>query len=176
MIAADVDVLLFRIIHIAAGVAWAGSLFLFVVFVQPSVAAIAPAGAPFMGELLGKRHLVRWLLIFGGLTIVGGAYLYWKGWQAAGALGEWISSSYGAILTVGAVAALIAYGIGLFVSRPSAARVLAIGRTIAASDEPPPAEIAEEMKALQGRLKIAARTSLGLLVLSVLTMATARYW
>jgi uncharacterized membrane protein len=75
MIAADVTMIVFRIVHITAGVAWAGSVFLFVVFVQPSAAAIAPAGAPFIAELLGRRRLVDRLLLFAAVTIAGGALL-----------------------------------------------------------------------------------------------------
>ena len=35
--------IVFRTVHILAGVVWVGSVFLLVMFVQPSVAAIAPA-------------------------------------------------------------------------------------------------------------------------------------
>ena len=58
MLASDAFMVVFRIVHILAGVAWVGSVFLLVVFVQPSAAAIAPASAPFMNELLGRRRLV----------------------------------------------------------------------------------------------------------------------
>ncbi len=47
---AAVFMLVFRVLHIAAGVAWAGSVFLFVVLIQPSAAAIGPAAGPFMME------------------------------------------------------------------------------------------------------------------------------
>ena len=59
---ATIFMLVFRVLHIAAGVAWAGSVFLFVVLIQPSAAAIGPAAGPFMMELLGRRKLVSWLL------------------------------------------------------------------------------------------------------------------
>ena len=176
MIAADVTMIVFRIIHILAGVAWAGSIFLFVVFVQPSVAAIAPAGAPFMAELLGGRRLVDRLLVFAALTIAGGAVLYWRAWDAAGSFGDWIGSRFGAVLTVGAVAAIAAFVIGLFGTRPSVQRLLALGRQIAKSDGPPAPELAAEAGRLQARLRVLARITLGLITISVLAMATARYW
>lgn len=176
MIAADATAIVFRIIHIAFGVAWAGSVFLFVVFVQPSVAAIAPAGAPFVAELLGKRKLVDRLLLFGALTILGGAVLYWQRWDEAGSFGDWIGSTYGAVLTVGAVAAIAGWLIGLFGSRPSVQRLLALGRQLAQSEGPPAPELAAEVQRLQIRLKVFGRAILGLLIVSVLAMATARYW
>jgi hypothetical protein len=176
VIAADVTMIVFRIIHITAGVAWAGSVFLFVVYVQPSAAAIGPAGAPFIAELLGRRRLVDRLLLFGAVTIAGGAVLYWRAWDAAGSLGDWIGSRFGAVLTVGAVAAIAAFLFGLFGTRPSVQRLLALGRQIAGADGPPAPELGAEVQRLQARLKVLARISLGLIAISVIAMATARYW
>ena len=46
-----------RIVHIVTGVIWVGSLFVVVVFVQPSAATLGPAGAPFMSELRRRRFV-----------------------------------------------------------------------------------------------------------------------
>jgi len=167
--------LVFRIVHILAGVAWVGSVFLFVVYLQPSAAAIAPAGAPFLAELLGRRRLVDGIIGMAATSVTGGLFLYWRDWHAYGSFGNWIGSAFGAVLTVGAVASLVALGIGVFVTRPNVVRLLALGRQVAQSGGPPPPEIAAEMGAIQTRLKIFARVSLGLLAVAVLTMATARY-
>jgi uncharacterized membrane protein len=175
MIGAEVDMIVFRILHITAGVMWAGSLFLFLVFVRPSAAAIAPAGAPFMAELLGRRRLVHWLLGFASVTILAGAYLYWKGWDAAGGLGEWLDSEFGLTLTIGAIAAIVAFLVGLIGTRPTVARMLAIGKDVAASGGPPTPEQASELAAIQQKLGVYGKTSLSLLVVAVLAMAIARY-
>src|SRR5215210_447576 len=148
MIAADVTMIVLRVIHITAGVAWAGSVFLFVVFVQPSAAAIGPPGAPFIAELLGRRRLVDRLLLFGAVTIAGGAVLYWRAWDAAGSLGDWIGSRFGAVLTVGAAAAVAAFLIGLFGTRPSVQRLLALGRQIAGAEGLPAPELSAEVQNL----------------------------
>ena len=177
MVATEWFMVVFRIVHIGAGVAWVGAIFLLVVYVQPSAAAIAPAGAPFMAELLGKRRVVDGIIASAAISVVGGLILYWRDWHDTGSFGDWIGTSFGAMLTVGAVAALAALGIGVFVTRPNVMRMLALGRRAAeeATGEPDPA-IAAEIGAIQRRLKTFARSSLGLLVLSVLAMATARYW
>lgn len=101
MIASDVYMLVFRIVHIGVGVLWVGSVFLFVVFVQPSAAAIAPAGAPFMGELLGTRKLVDRLVALGVTTVVGGPFVYWRDWHQYESFGSWIGSAFGVTLTSG---------------------------------------------------------------------------
>lgn len=175
MVAISVYMLVFRLVHIAAGVAWVGSLFLFVVFVQPSAAAIAPAGAPFMAELLGRRRLVDRIIAMGGLTVAGGLFLYWHDWQAYGSLADFAGSAFGTAITVGAIASLAALAIGVFATRPNVMRLLAIGRRAVEAGGPTP-EQAAEMGGIQARLKVYARTSLALLAVAVFAMATARTW
>lgn len=175
MVSLSVYMLVFRLLHIAAGVAWAGSLFLFVVFVQPSSASIAPAGAPFMAELLGKRRLVDRIIAMGGLTVTGGLFLYWHDVQAYGSLGDFVGSAFGAFITIGSVASVAALTIGVVATRPNVMRLLALGRSAAEAGGPTP-EQAAEMGGIQARLKVFARTSLSLLAVAVFAMATARYW
>jgi hypothetical protein len=174
MIATSTYMLVFRVLHIAAGVAWAGSVFLFVVLIQPSAAAIGPAAGPFMMELLGRRKLVSWLLSLAGTTVVAGLFLYWRIWHGYGSLGDFVSSRYGLSLTIGAAAAIVAFSIGLFGTRPNVARLLELAAR--ASEGGPPAEVAQEIPRVQARLKVLARAALGLIAVAVFAMATARYW
>jgi hypothetical protein len=175
MVAVSVYMVVFRLLHIAAGVAWAGSMFMFVGFVQPTLAAIAPAGAPFMAELLGKRRFVDRIIGTGGLTVTGGLFLYWHDWQVYGSLGDFVGSAFGTAITVGAAASIAALAVGVFATRPNAMRMLAIGRQAAEAGGPTP-EQAAEIGGIQQRLKVYARASLSLLALAVFAMATARYW
>jgi len=167
--------IVFRIVHVLSGIAWGGSVFLFVVFVQPTVAAIAPAGAPFMAELLGKRRLVNVLIGLGSATVIGGLFLYWHDWHASGSFGTWIGTRFGATLTVGAVAAIVALAVGIFGTRPNVTRVLAMGRQVAQSGGPPTPEVAAEIARTQTRLKILGRISFGFIAVAALAMALARY-
>jgi uncharacterized membrane protein len=172
MLAASVFMVVFRIVHIVAGVIWVGSVFLFVVYVQPTSAAIAPAGAPFMAELLGKRRMVDGIITSAFITVTGGLLVYWRDWQT---YPDFLGSTFGLVLTIGALSSLVALGFGLFVTRPNVMRLMALGRDVAASGGPPSPETAAEMGAIQGRLKVVARLSLGLLLLAVVAMASARY-
>ena len=175
MLATEWYMLVFRIVHILAGVVWVGSVFLLVVYVQPSAAAIGPAGAPFMNQLLGERRLVDGIIAMALITVIGGLFLYWHDWHLFMTFGDWIGSTFGKAFTVGALAALAALAIGVFGTRPNVARLLALGRQVAESGGPPTPEVATEMAATQGRLKTFARVSLGLLLVATLAMATARY-
>lgn len=176
MVAVSTYMLVFRILHITAGVAWAGSVFLFAVFVQPSAAAVAPTAGPFMMDLLGKRKLVSWLLSLAGTTVVAGLFLYWRDWHEYASLGDFVSSGFGLALTLGAIAAIGAFLIGLFGTRPNVGRLLDLSARAAASEGGAPPEVAQEIPRVQARLKTLARSALALIALAVLAMSTARYW
>jgi len=175
VLAIDWFMVVFRIVHILAGVFWVGSVFMLVVFIQPSAAAIAPAGAPFMSELLSKRRLVDRIIALGSITIAAGLVLYWHDWHQYPSLSDWIRSHFGATLTVGMVFAIAALVVGLAVTRPNMTRFLSLGRQVAESGAPPTSEVGAEIGAIQATLKTAARVSFGFLIVAVLAMATARY-
>jgi uncharacterized membrane protein len=177
--AADWFYIVFRTFHIGAGIAWVGSVYFFVAFVQPASAAIGPAAAPFMTELLGARRLVDRILVLATVTLLAGLILYLKDMNLAGGFGDWIGTARGLVFTIGGLAAIAAVAIGVFGTRPAVERLLAVGRGIGQAAQQggaPPPELAAEVPVLQEKLKAYARASFALLVVAVLTMATARYW
>lgn len=176
MLAINTYYIVFRVLHVVSGVAWGGSVFLFVVFVQPSAAAIGPAASPFMRELLGERKLVNKILWIAAFTIVGGLFLYWRDWHGFASFGDWIGSRFGLVLTIGSIAAIAGFLVGLFGTKPGVDRLMALGRQVAEAGGTPPPEVAEEIPRLQSRLRVLARTNLALIAIAVLAMATARYW
>jgi hypothetical protein len=175
MLGLSVYMLVFRLLHIAIGVAWVGSVFLFVIFLQPTAAAIGPAGAPFMTELLGRRRLTDRIVGMGVATVVAGLFLYWHDWQAYGSFGNWIGSAFGAVITLGMLATIAALAIGIFWTRPMAARLGFLGQQAAEAGGPTP-EQGAELARLQRLLRVFACINLALLAVAVIAMATARYW
>ena len=174
MLAADTSMVFLRIVHIATGVIWVGSLFVVVVFVQPSAAALGPAGAPFMSELR-RRRFVDVVFIDAVFTVIAGAFLYWRDWHTYPSFGDWIGSSFGAWLTVGALLAIAGLGVAASFTRPTIGRLVSLGKQVAESGGPPPPETAARIGALQRRLVSAERVSFSLVLLAVVAMASARY-
>lgn len=174
MLAADASMVFLRIVHIATGVIWVGSLFVVVVFVQPSAAALGAAGAPFMSELR-RRRFVDVVFIDAVFTVVAGAFLYWRDWHTYPSFGDWIDSSFGASLTVGALLAIAGLGVAASLTRPTIRRLVALGMQVAEPGSPPPPETAARIGALQRRLVVAERVSFSLVLLAVVAMAAARY-
>jgi hypothetical protein len=151
-------------------------VFFLVVFVQPSARAIAPAGAPFIAELIGRRRLVDRLLAMAAVTIVAGLFVYVRDMNDHGGFADWVGTSFGLGLTLGALAAVVTFGVGLLGTRPATMRMLALGRQMGASDGPPAPEVAAEFGRIQARAAALAKVNLTLVTIAVLLMATARYW
>jgi hypothetical protein len=172
----DWAVFVFRLIHITAGVWWAGSIFMFVVFVQPSARAIAPAGAPFMMEFLARRKVPDRLLMLAATTIVAGLVLYWIRWHDYASLGDYATSGMGLGITIGALSAITAALIGLFATRPTANRFMGLAGQVAASGQPPSPEVGQQIQQLQAKLTMLAKLNLTFVTIAVVCMATARYW
>src|SRR3989442_266727 len=93
-----------------------------------------------------------------------------------GSLGSLLSTGYGVALTVGVGTPIAPASSGLFVTRPKVPRVLGLLRGIADSGAQPTPEQGAQIAKIQLTLKIYARISFALLVVTVAAMATARYW
>lgn len=162
-----------RVMHIVLGVFWAGTIFFVVAFVQPIVGAAGPEGGRFMLRMRDKRFFDI-LPAAAVLTILSGLVLYWR--LSAGFRPEWIGSPYGLSLTIGGLAAIVAFVIGVFVMRRASLRVLDLAQS---AQQAPEGEarvaILAELEALKPRTVTSARWVAALLLVSVLTMAVARY-
>ena len=174
MLATDTSMVLLRIVHIGTGVIWVGSLFVVVFFVQPSAATIGPAGMPFMAELR-RRRFVDVVFIDAVLTVLAGAILYWHDWHLVASFSDWIGTSFGQALTVGALLAIAGLGVAGSVTRPTIRRLVALGQQVAESGGPPSPETAARIGTLQHRLVVAERLSFSLVLLAVVAMSSARY-
>jgi uncharacterized membrane protein len=174
MLATDTFMVILRIVHILTGVIWVGSLFVVVVFVQPSAATLGPAGAPFMSELR-RRRFVDVVFIDAVVTVVAGSFLYWHDWHLYPNFGDWIDTNLGVGLTVGALLAILGLVVAASVTRPTILRLVSLGRQVADSAGRPSTEQAARIGALQRRLVVAERVSFSLVLLAVVAMASARY-
>ncbi len=168
----DLEMAAMRLIHIGLGVFWAGAIFFIVLFLEPSVRAAGPHGARVL-QGLQQRKLLTILPVAAALTILSGIALYWR--ASVGFNTNWMTSRIGVSLTTGAVAAIVAFLIGVFVMRAS---TLEAGRLAAKAQhsegEAQPA-LMTEVQALRLRTRTSAQWVAALLTVAVATMAVARY-
>ncbi len=163
-----------RLVHVVAGILWSGAAVYYLFFIKPSVKAIGASGPQFMTNLVERRKLPIFMISTSLLTVLAGGILFW--FSSGGFLADWLTSGPGIGFTIGALAALVAFLFGTFGIGPTSAQLGALGGQIAASGLGPTSEQAARMQSLEKRLGLAEQVDFIMLVISMVTMATARYW
>jgi hypothetical protein len=169
----DVYLIILRILHIAAGVFWVGAAALFFFFVEPTVKELGPTGGAFMGHLSKVKKMPLVILMSAGLTVLAGILLYLR--ASGGFDVDWITTATGLTFTIGGLAAIIAFLIGVTVVKPAVDRLGALGAEIQASGGQPSKAQAVQLQAVERKLKMVGRTNIALLTVAVVAMAIARY-
>jgi hypothetical protein len=165
---------LLRFVHVVAGILWAGAAISYLFFVKPSVKSIGAAGPQFMQNLMERRKYPIFMVSMSLLTVLAGGALYW--FISGGLNLAWVKSGPGLGFTIGSLAALVAFLVGTFGIGPTAGQMSALGGQIAASGKGPTPEQAAKLQTLEKRLNLAEQIDFIMLVIAMLTMATARYW
>lgn len=176
MLATSPFMLVFRFFHIVAGVMWVGSAFLFVGFIGPAAAEVGPAAGPLLTVAVKKRKVAKVITILGITTVLAGWIMWLKDMSNFGSFGDWVTSRFGLVLTIGGVLATVAAYLGAMGVGRNVERMVDLGNEIAASGGPPSAEQQARMDHLGKELERHGKLDLVLLVLAVTAMATARYW
>ncbi len=164
-------VIVLRLLHILSGVFWVGAAWMLAGFVSPTASASGPEGTKFMQRLMGGR-LPTLISAAAGINILAGFLLYWRytNWRL-----DLITTGAGLGFTLGALAALAAFGVGVGMSKPAADRLGALGKEIAASGKPPSPEQATTIQQLAKRVSDAAAWVAILLAVALIAMSAARY-
>lgn len=166
----DLYLALLRLLHVGAGVLWAGAIFFMAFFLMPTVRALGPDGGKFVQSMGQVTKLSRVLPGSALTTILAGALLYWE--VSGGFNPRWLVTPAGITLSVGAIAAILAF------FGPASALARGQKRTIALMKDlntraPNEAE-ARELKALQAKVPGRYRQLVTLMLLAVLCMALFR--
>ena len=169
----DVLLIFFRIVHVGAAMIWFGGAIVSSFYLQPTVVALGPQAQPFMQHLMVRRGMGTMFPIVAGLTILSGAVLYWR--DSSGLQAAWIASPTGLAFTIGGLAAILAFVLGGILIGPGIAEQTAVRGELASGNGEPTPEQRERLARAEGKLKLAGRIDLPLLLLAGLTMAVARY-
>jgi uncharacterized membrane protein len=167
----DVYVITLRLIHILAGVLWAGWAFVSVAFIEPAMRAAGPEGGKFMQALTGKTKLLQAMLAAPLLVILTGVLMYWR--VSGGFSRSLLVSSSGLWLTIGSLAGILAFVLGLMINRPAAERLAALSREMQSAGGPPSSEKMAELRVQQQRLAMGGLYGAILLAVTVIGMALA---
>jgi hypothetical protein len=166
-------IVVLRLVHIVSGVFWAGAVFVFVGFVEPTASARGAEGSRFLQALAGKSGYSQSLMGAGIMTVVAGLALLWL--DSGGFQPAWMASGMGITLSVGMLAGIMAAVVGIGLGARNAMRLGKVAGVVQARGGAPTPEEAAGMDALQGRLRNGARLTAAFLAVAVAAMAVARY-
>jgi putative copper export protein len=162
-----------RLVHILSGVYWAGTMFFFVTFLEPSLRSLGPDGGKVMVRFFERGYL-KLLPIVAVLTMLSGLWLIWI--LSSGFSAEYMGSTIGMALSTGGTLAIIAFIVGMTVMRPAAAHIWVLARRVAEEkDDAARNGLMAEMGRLRSRSVLGARIVFALLIGAVGLMAIARY-
>jgi len=166
--------LVLRLLHIIASVCWAGGGFIFFLFVEPTAKAMMPAGMQFVDYMVTKRRFSIFMVVSSTLTVLTGALLIWQ--RAGGQWLDYVKTGPGLIFTLGSIAGIVVYFIGMFGVNPRAVKLAKIGGEIqAAGGATTPAQGAE-LHRLDKEMSVLNLADFLLVAFSLILMASARYF
>jgi uncharacterized membrane protein len=166
--------IILRLIHIVSAIFWGGSIMYLALFIVPTVKKLGPEGGKFMQELSQTNRMPIILTLAGLLTVIGGILLIER--LSGGFTAGWFGTPHGIVISTGAVFAIIAFFIGIFVNKPSVERMTAIGKAAAEKGGPPSPEQMAEIQKLRARLFSAVNVTAILVLLAAISMSIARYF
>ncbi len=162
-----------RILHVGSGILWVGAAAVFSLYIEPTLNSLGPDAEKFINELIEVRKIPIYFAATSSLAVLGGVLLYWR--DSNGLQLSWITSPSGLAFTIGGLSAGAAWLEGNVFTRPAVEKVGAIGAEMKAAGGPPSAELIDRMQAAQKRLRRIGQITLGLLVVAVVGMESARY-
>lgn len=162
-----------RLIHILGGVYWAGTVFFFTTFLEPSLRSMGPDGGKVMVRLV-ERGYMKLMPAIAVTTVLSGLWLLWI--VSDGFSPGYMGSKMGMAFSSGGALAIVAVVYGVSVLRPAGERIARIAGEL--SQEPSEASraaLTSEMEKLRRRTTVGARIVFVLIVGAVALMACARY-
>jgi uncharacterized membrane protein len=168
----DIALIVARVLHIGAGVFWAGTLFFLGRFLLPALGDSGPAGGQVMAAL-AKRGFTTAIPVAAILTVLAGIFLFYR--VSAGFDNVYMGSGPGITYSIGGTSAIIALIIGATIVRSSVEKMLKLGERMQGATESDRAAIMAEMTSLRQRGSGATRIVSVLLMITVFCMAIGRY-
>ena len=163
-----------RIVHFVGGTCWVGGAIIYHLLLEPTAKATAPGSRQFMQYFMVRRHYPVYMGISCTLTVLSGALLLWH--SSNGLDVNWVTSGPGTVLTLGSVLGIVALGMGLFILSPTAKQIAGLGQAIETAGGAPLPQQMSELHHLETKMSRVGWIEFGMMLVSLLTMAVARYW
>jgi uncharacterized membrane protein len=162
-----------RLIHISSGVAWAGTTFFMVSTLIPAARAAGPEAGRFLGRMAGSNRMLIFIGVSNTLTVISGILLY--GALTSGFKLDWLSSGRGMVLTIGALAGLVAWVVGVIGMGPTGKRVANLIESMQSAGGPPAPDQMAALQTLREKQGQYGSWLAVLLAIAVVGMSIAEY-
>jgi uncharacterized membrane protein len=169
----DGSIIVLRILHVGAAMAWFGGAIIGAFFLGPTAEALGRSGQPFMDHLMNRRRMGIFFPIVAAVAVLSGAALFWR--DSAGLQTAWIASPTGLAFTVGGLAAIASFIAGLVLVGPSVAAQTTVQNELATGDGVPNEDQRRRLKRADRLMRLATRIDLPLILIAGLMMAVGRY-
>jgi uncharacterized membrane protein len=167
------EIVMLRLIHVVGGVFWVGAMMYTAFFLLPVVAELGPAGGQMMAALQ-RRKLFVWLPVVALLTILTGLRLLMI--ASASFSASYFATGTGQVYLAAAVAAIVAFVIGVAINRPAMMRMTVLAQSLGSTtDDAERGRIQAEIAVLRARGRTATMVVTWLLILAAAGMAVGRY-
>lgn len=167
----EAELLVLRVVHVVGGVFWVGAMAFNAFFLAPAM-AMSGAAAGQIAINLQKRRLFTIMPIVAILTMLAGLRLMMI--TSTGFSADYFRRPSGMAYAASGALAILAFMVGMIVTRPSMARVAAIAQA-AASDEISRERISAELRRMQARVRTSTMAVALLLLAAAVGMSVARY-
>lgn len=168
------DILVLRLVHVAAGAFWVGAVFTFFLFVQPAAMAAGPGAMPFTYQLLHHRRLPIVILASAATTVIAGIWLLVI--TSSGLDPDLLFDEARVGYTLGGIVAILTFGIGALYVYPRTRIVERTLGSLLAEGRPPTPDEQQTLARAGGEARRAGWLVIAGLAFAVASMATARFW
>ena len=167
----DMGMIVARLIHVLAGIFWVGAMLFVTWYLTPALNESGPAGGKVMAAI-GRRGFIKVVPVIAILTMLSGIWLYWR--ISAGFDPVYLRSGPGHVYGTGGILAIVAFLIGMTMSRPAMMKAASLAQSAENADAEREAMLAESTRQTEKGLR-AGRFVAWLLLASAVTMAIGRY-
>ena len=168
----DIALIFARILHVSLGVLWVGSMFFLSTFLMPSLQEVGPDAGKVVAALTRRKFMIV-LPIIAIVTLLSGLYLYWR--VSSGFAPEYMRSGPGQTYGLGAALAIIAFILGISITRPAMIKATQLGQSAMSAAAGEKEAMMAEAQKLRARSASVGRIIFALLIGSTLAMSIGRY-
>jgi uncharacterized membrane protein len=161
-----------RIIHVVGGVIWVGSMFFVTIFLLPAMNEAGPDAGKVMAALT-RRNFMIVIPIIALLTILAGVWLLYR--VSMGFNEAYLSSGPGRTYSLGATFAIVAFLIGMTITRPTMGKIMALSQSAATASPEERQSIMAQVGALRAKATLWGKVVLFLLLGTATLMSLGRY-